>query len=151
MNKSVFFILLLFPVFLFSSNVDGNAFLDNNSDHSDIVIKFLPVSTSAEYIEGFTDSNGAFNISVVSGVYNISYEKSGYQTYVLNDQFISTNMTLPDVTLSSNPIVYVSGDVSGNWVSTITYVVNGNINIPNSQTLSIEENTEIKFQGYYSL
>lgn len=151
MKKYLLYLLLLFPFFMFSSNVDGNAFLDNESNHSGINIKFIPVSTSAEFSEGFTDLNGLFNISVISGVYDISYEKSGYQTYVLNQQFISSDVTLSDVTLSSNPIVYVSGDVSGNWVSTNTYVVNGNINIPSSQTLSIEENTEIKFQGYYSL
>jgi len=151
MNKNLLYLILIFPSFLFGSNINGYAFLDNNSNHNNINIKFIPVSGSAQFSEGLTDSNGLFNISVVSGVYNISYEKTGYQTYVLNQQFISSDITLADVTLSSNPLVYVSGDVSGTWVSTNTYIVNGNINIPVSQTLLIEENTEIKFQGYYSL
>lgn len=151
MKKLVALILLLLPIFIYCSNVNGNAFLDNDSDHSDIVIKFFPVSGSAVYSEGFTNSSGVFNISVVNGVYNISYEKSGYQTYVLNDQFISTDMTLPDVTLNSNLIVYVSGNVSGNWTSSNTYIVTGNITVPVGQTLTIEPNTEIKFDGYFSL
>jgi hypothetical protein len=59
--------------------------------------------------------------------------------------------TLADVTLNSNAIVIISGNVSGNWTNNNTYIVNGNIIVPSGQTLSIEQGTEIKFNGYYSL
>jgi len=151
MKKYLIYLLLLYPILAICSNVNGNAFLDNDSNHSGITIKFLPVSGSAEYAEGITDSNGIFNVSVISGVYIISYEKIGYQSYTIDNQFISDDITLSDVTLNSSTIVYVSGNVSGNWISSNTYIVTGDITVPEGEVLNIEPNTEIKFDGFYSL
>ncbi|MDN3494269.1 right-handed parallel beta-helix repeat-containing protein [Winogradskyella bathintestinalis] len=151
MKKILPLLLLLFSIFSYSSEINGNVFLDNTSDHSGIVIKFNPVSPSAVYIEGVSNSIGEYSITVVNGVYNISYEKDGYQTYTITNQLISTDDTLTSVTLNSNTAVNVSGNISGNWTNNNTYIVNGDITIPPSQTLNIEPGTEVRFDGYYSL
>jgi hypothetical protein len=151
MKKTLSILLLLFSICSYSSIINGSVFLDNTADHSDIIIKFNPVSPSAVYAEGASGTNGSYNITIVNGIYNISFEKNGYQTYTLNNQFISTNSTLANVTLNSNTAVSVSGNVSGNWTNTNTYIVNGDITIPIGETLTIEPGTKIKFNGYYSL
>jgi hypothetical protein len=151
MKKTLSILLLLFSICSYSSIINGSVFLDNTADHSDIIIKFNPVSPSAVYAEGASGTNGSYNITIVNGIYNITFEKNGYQTYTLNNQFISTNSTLANVTLNSNTAVSVSGNVSGNWTNTNTYIVNGDITIPIGETLTIEPGTKIKFNGYYSL
>lgn len=150
-KKLLILLLLLLSTLSYSSEINGSIFLDNTSDHSGIIIKFNPVSPSAVYTDGTSNANGLYNITVINGIYNISFEKNGYQTYTLNNQFISTNTTLANVTLNSNITVNVSGNVSGNWTNTNTYIVNGDITIPVGQTLNIEQGTKIKFNGYYSL
>jgi hypothetical protein len=151
MKKTLPILLLLFSTCSYSSIINGSVFLDNTADHSGIIIKFNPVSPSAVYAESTSGTNGSYNITIVNGIYNISFEKNGYQTYTLNNQFISTNSTLANVTLNSNAVVTVSGNVSGNWTNTNTYIVNGDITIPLGETLTIEPGTKIKFNGYYSL
>lgn len=151
MKKILSIFLLLFSIFSYASIINGSVFLDNTADHSGIIIKFNPVSPSAVYAEGTSGTNGSYNITIVNGIYNISFEKNGYQTYTLNNQFISTNSTLVNVTLNSNTAVPVTGNVSGNWTNTNTYIVNGDITIPLGETLTIEPGTKIKFNGYYSL
>ncbi|HEY6143572.1 MAG TPA: right-handed parallel beta-helix repeat-containing protein [Flavobacterium sp.] len=151
MKKKLLILLLLFSTLSYCSEITGSVFLNNTSDHSGIIIKFNPISPSAVYTEGTSNASGLYNITVNNGIYNISFEKNGYQTYTLNNQFISTNSTLSIVNLNSNTAVNVLGNVSGNWVKTNTYFVNGDITIPLGQTLTIEPGTEIKFNGYYSL
>lgn len=151
MKKTLSILLLLFSICGYSSIINGSVFLDNTADHSGIIIKFNPVSPSAVYAEGASTTNGSYNITIVNGIYNITFEKNGYQTYTLNNQFISTNSTLANVTLNSNTAVTVSGNISGNWTNTNTYIVNGDITIPLGETLTIEPGTKIKFNGYYSL
>lgn len=57
---------------------------------------------------------------------------------------------MQDITLSSSAIFEISGDVSGKWTKTNTYIINGNITIPTGQKLEVEPGTQIKFNGYYS-
>tara|TARA_B110000967_G_C18862919_1_gene551046 strand:- start:297 stop:1991 length:1695 start_codon:yes stop_codon:yes gene_type:complete len=151
MKKTLLILLLSFSVFSYSSEINGSVTLDNTSDNSGVIIKFNPISPSAVYADGTSDLNGLYNITVINGLYDISFEKNGYQTYTLNNQFISTDNTLTNVTLNSNEVINISGNVSGNWTNTNTYIVNGNTTIPKGQTLNIEQGTEIKFSGYYSL
>ncbi|QNK77751.1 right-handed parallel beta-helix repeat-containing protein [Winogradskyella sp. PAMC22761] len=151
MKHLLLLILTLITTHSYSSEINGNVYLDNTSDHSGIIIKFNPVSPSATYTEGISNSLGEYSFSIVNGVYNISYEKTGYQTYILNNQLISVDETLTDISLNSNNIVNVSGNISGSWTNDNTYFVIGDIIIPSGQTLNIEAGTEIKFDGYYSL
>ena len=149
--KHLLLFLMLYSTFGYASEINGIVFLDNTTDHGGVVIKFNPVSPSAVYVEGISNSNGEYNVTVVNGVYNISYEKTSYQIYTIADQLIYSDVTLNTVTLNSASAIIVSGNVSGNWSNNNTYIVNGDIFIPQNQTLIIEPGTEIRFNGYFSL
>jgi parallel beta-helix repeat protein len=133
-----------------ASVISGNVLLDNVTDYSGVKVKFNPVSASAVFIETTSLSNGSFSVNVVNGVYDIVYEKNGYQKYHLKNQFFSKDSLLLDITLSSSVVFEISGDVFGKWTKTNTYIVNDNITVPFGQKLEIEQGTQIKFNGYYS-
>ena len=147
----IFSIIILVTTTLFSATITGNAFLDNQSNHSGITITFNPISPTAVFHQVISNVDGSFNATVENGTYNITYQKDTYQTYELLDVFLNGSVTLGDITLSSTPVIDVIGNVSGVWESGNTYKVNGDITIPEGSTLTIEPNVEVKFNGYYSL
>jgi parallel beta-helix repeat protein len=151
MKKTLSILLLLFSICSYSSIINGSVFLDNTADHGGIIIKFNPVSPSAVYAEGTSGTNGSYNITIINGVYNISYEKTGYQSYTITNQLISADTALQNVTLNFGNSINVAGNISGNWTNNNIYFVDGNLIIPTGQTLSIEYGTKIKFNGYYSI
>jgi len=151
MKKKLLLLFILISSFTFAADVSGKVFLDNSTNFENCTITFTPVSPSAVFGQTTSQVNGDFTINIANGVYNIKYEKNGYQTYELLNYFINGTITLSDVTLSSNNLVLVNGNVDGLWKKGNTYRVTGNITIPSGQTLTIEEGVEIKFDGYYSL
>ncbi|WP_163408290.1 right-handed parallel beta-helix repeat-containing protein [Flavobacterium ajazii] len=151
MKKILLALFVLFSVYSFAADVSGKVLLDNSATFENCTITFTPVSPSAVLTQTTSLANGNFTITVPNGVYNIKYEKTGYQTYELLNYFINGTINLNDVTLSSNNLILVNGNVSGSWKKGNTYRVTGNITVPAGQTLTIEEGVEIKFDGYYSL
>ncbi|MCD9574387.1 right-handed parallel beta-helix repeat-containing protein [Flavobacterium soyae] len=151
MKKILLTLFILLSTYSFAADVSGKVFLDNTTNFENSTITFTPVSPSAVLAQTTSQIDGNFTAVVANGVYNIKYEKNGYQTYELLNYFISENIVLDDVTLSSNNLVLVNGNVSGLWTKGNTYRVTGNIIVPAGQTLTIEEGVEIKFDGYYSL
>lgn len=157
MKKNLLYLIFFLSTFANASVITGSVLLDNSSDHSGITIKFAPISPSAVYGGTTSNSDGTFNATIENGIYDVTFEKEGYQTYTLSDQFIAENTTLPSVVLNSNSIVNIGiiglfpTNVSGVWTSNNTYIVNGNIKVPSGATLTIEPGTLIKFSGYYSV
>ncbi|MFB9076800.1 right-handed parallel beta-helix repeat-containing protein [Flavobacterium procerum] len=151
MKKILLALFVLFSAYSFAADVSGKVLLDNSVTFENCTITFTPVSPSAIFTQTTSFANGNFTATVANGVYNIKYEKAGYQTYELLNYFINDTVILNDVTLSSNNLVLVNGNVSGSWKKGNTYRVTGNIIVPAGQTLTIEEGVEIKFDGYYSL
>lgn len=151
MKKILLALILLFSVSTFAADVTGQVFLDNAATFENCIITFTPVSPSAVLAQATSQSDGSFSANIANGVYNIKYEKNGYQIYELLNFFANGTVTLTDVTLSSNNLVLVNGNVSGSWTKGNTYRVTGNIVVPAGQTLTIEEGVEVKFDGYYSL
>jgi parallel beta-helix repeat protein len=151
MKKITLHIFLFLTSFIYAADVTGNVFLDNQTDFQNSTITFTPVSPSAVFGEVNTNSNGSFSTNLSNGVYNIKYHKDGYLTYELFDILINESMILNNVTLSSNNLVVVNGNVSGLWTKGNTYKVTGNITVPTGETLTIQEGVDIKFDGYYSL
>lgn len=151
MKKTLLLLLILISSKIFATDVSGNVYLDNTTDFSNCIITFTPVSPSAVLTQTTSQINGNFTADIANGVYNIKYEKTGYQTYELLNYFVSATVTLDNITLSSNNLVLVNGNVSGAWTKGNTYRVTGNIIVPAGQTLTIEEGVEVKFDGYYSL
>lgn len=152
MKKIIGFLSFIFVILSadgYSANVNGVALLDNSSNHADILVSFMAVSPSALTDSVFTDANGAFDIILQDGIYDIVYSKPGYQDFELPEQFMVNTITLDPVTLSSNGLEYLSGSVSGNWISGTTYIVVGDIFLEETDTLFISPGTEIKFDGFF--
>ena len=151
MKRKLLILFILISTYTFAADVTGNVFLDNTVNSENCTITFTPVSPSAILAEVTSQTNGSYSANIANGVYNIKYQKNGYLAYELLNIFINGTIKLDDVTLSSNNLVLVNGNVNGTWTKGNTYRVTGNIVVPAGQTLTIEEGVEIKFDGYYSL
>src|SRR5690242_20725987 len=120
-KKLLFIFLFLFSLKSFAITVQGIVLLSGASNHSGVTVSFVPKSPSAVAASTLSLSDGSYSKSIVSGVYDIKYSKDGYQEILIIDQFISSAVMLDQVTLSSKPVVHITGNVSGNWVNTNTY------------------------------
>ena len=57
--------------------LSGQVELESDTDYSDILIRFERYSPTIDTLEISTDYSGDFSISLVSGIYNIHFEKYG--------------------------------------------------------------------------
>lgn len=152
MIKKLLLLFVLFSYFnSYSSEVSGNAFLDDKSNFENIKITFSPVSPSAIFAETYSDLSGYFKVQLANGIYNVVYSKEGYQTYQIDNVFVGSDLIIDNYTMSSKTLVAISGYVEGNWTKKNTYKIVGNITVDFNKVLNIEEGTEIKFEGKYSL
>ncbi len=134
-----------------ASNVTGNAYLDNLSVHEGILIEFIPDSPSSVYSSGNSNPDGSFQVTVENGIYDVIYSRSGYQTVTLENVFISTDLILQDITLSSKPVKSISGQISGLLYQDTVYSVTGNLTIPSGYTLEIQPGTVVEFIDFCRL
>lgn len=151
------FILLLVGCFIsvqLSAQLNGTAFLSGQTNHSGIKIKFLSNGGTAVTDSTTTNSTGNFSINITGGSYKIIYSKSGYLDINYNGgvaTILTNTVSLSSQTLSLGNQVFVSGNVNGSWTNNNTYIVNGDLIIPNGQTLTIQQGTNIRFNGTYSI
>ncbi|MBC8193793.1 MAG: right-handed parallel beta-helix repeat-containing protein, partial [FCB group bacterium] len=131
--------------------VRGMAYLENQSDHSGTKVYFEKTSPSAVTDSVYTDTDGYYDVVLVTGIYNAHFTQDGYQPQLLGHQFFSGNAYLDTLTLVPGGVVSLSGNVSGIFTSNNLYFVDGNITIPDGDTLIIEAGTQILFRGNYSL
>jgi hypothetical protein len=134
-----------------SAQLSGTAFLSGQTNHSNIKVKFTAQSGLAVTDSAFTTAAGNYSINIVSGIYVISFSSQGYIPATYNNAaatLLTNTVTLPAATLTPGNQVIVSGNVSGNWTNNNTYLVNGDITIPNGSVLTIQAGTSVKFNGY---
>ncbi len=134
--------------------LSGTAFLENQTNHSNIRVKFDAQSGTAVTDSCYTDASGNYNISISPGIYIITFRKAGYVDvfYNSNATTLLTNTTvLSGVTLSAGNPVFVYGNVSGTWSGSNTYVVMQDLNIAAGNTLTIPAGAKIIFNGYSSI
>ena len=132
----------------------GYAFLSGQTNHSGITAKFIAQGGTAVTDSTTTTPTGSYSINIVGGVYKVSFSKAGYITSNYNNgatTLLTNTVVLANDTLLPGNQVFVSGNVSGNWINTNTYIVNGNIIIPTGDTLTIQPGTNIRFNGNYSV
>lgn len=122
--------------------IEGNAFLEGTSDHSNIAITFNRTAPTPLSYMVFTDTAGYFSDTIEEGIYDITYEKNGYTTITTNDNSIYSATVLSDTTLELQGL---SGDIAGT-LSAGTYKVSGDITVPEGYTLTIEPGTILKFK-----
>jgi len=98
-------IIILLTAILFISTtlsaitVDGNAYLENQTNHDSIKVLFERTAPSSLTDSTYTDSDGYYSIDIETGFYDITYSKDGYNSEFLYNQSIFADITLPDVTL----------------------------------------------------
>jgi len=131
--------------------VRGVAYLENQSDHSSTKVYFEKTSPSAVTDSVYTNSDGYYDIVLVTGIYNAHFTQDGYQPQLLGHQFFSDNAYLDTLTLVPGGVVSLSGNVNGTLTSNNLYFVDGDITIPNGDTLTIEAGTQVLFRGNFSL
>lgn len=150
--KLLLCLVLLFAVRFVSLaqvTVNGSVNLEGQLNHANVKVKFIAESPSAVTDSVYTNALGEYSHQLVSGVYTIQYEKSGYQTYpafpdlsIIEDfdaglsQLYSLGQTVP------------AGGVKGVWSGIVT--VSGNITVANGDTLLVEKGTKVRFLGGYS-
>jgi hypothetical protein len=136
-------LLILFKVAVSQTiTVDGYAFLEFQEFHDSINVKFERLAPSYLIDSTYTDTNGYYSIEIEPGVYKPSFSKSGYLGIGYIDTPCYQNITLIDQTLVKAGL---SGELKGQ-LSSDTYVVDGNIFVPDNETLTIEAGTILKFK-----
>jgi hypothetical protein len=136
------------------SQLNGNAFLSGQTNHLGIKIKFISTGGTAVTDSTFTSSSGSYSINITGGVYTVVFSKAGYMDFNYNggaSVVLTNTIALSNSTLTAGSQINVNGNISGNWMNTNTYIVTGNITVPSGQTLTIQQGTNIKFNGYYSI
>lgn len=139
-NLMLFFLVVTIGI-LGAVAVDGNLFLENQTDHSGAHVKFeRTVPSSLQEIVS-TDAEGYYTADLEGGIYDVTFYKIGYVSSSLTDQTLYSDITLSDVTIIDEGL---SGTLTGILEAGI-YTVGGDIIIPNGQTLTIEAGTTLKF------
>ena len=154
MKKYILLANLLLICIFAKAQVTGTAFLEGQTDHSGIKVKFIANSPTAKTDSTTTNSNGSYSIVLQGGVYKVEFSKTGYQKIAYNNNTaltISATQSLNIVTLPSGNFVDVSGTVSGIWTKGTTYIVKGDLLVPTGQTLTIQPGVIVRFDGEYTL
>lgn len=132
------------------TTVLGYAFLEGQSNHANIMVKFHPISPSAVLDSTYTNALGYFETTVVPGTYDVSYEKINYQTYYREENFsIIADHDFGESTILQLGTTDINGNVSGIWDG--IYTITGDITIPNGDSLTILSGSEIRFLGNYNI
>ena len=129
------------------TTVKGEVFLEGQSNHANVKVKFIPMSPSAVLDSTYTDALGYFETTINPGIYEVTYEKVNFQSYVRETNFsIIDDHDFGQSTLLQMGTT-ISGNVSGTWNG--LYTIDGNITVPNGDTLIVEAGSEIRFLGNY--
>jgi hypothetical protein len=152
MKNLIFLFLLSMANHFAYGEVTGQAFLEGQTDHSGIKVKFIPNSPTAVLDSTYTIADGSYSLLLQPGVYIVTFSKPGYQTLLYengNPVVITVNTTLTNVTLLQGSIIYLSGNINGILTPENIYIVTANINVLNNESLIIEAGTIIKIESGY--
>ncbi len=97
-------LLFIGLVFLFvSSNyaitTDGNAYLENQTDHSGIEVFLERIAPSSLIYTVYTNTNGDYTAEIETGLYEITFSKYDYFDTILSGQSLYTNTTFTSITM----------------------------------------------------
>jgi hypothetical protein len=154
MKNLIFLFLLSLASHFANGEVTGHAFLEGQTDHSGIKVKFSPYSPTAVLDSTYTIADGSYNILLQAGVYFVTLSKPGYQTFLYNDGnpvVITINSILESVTLLQGNLIYLSGNINDTLFPENTYIVVADVNVQPCNTLVIEPGTTINFESDLSM
>lgn len=121
--------------------VEGTALLENQTNHSQILIMMERIAPTSLTYFVITDSAGYYYETVEGGIYDITYSKEGYITETTTDVPIYSNTILPDIMLEMEGL---SGMLSG-VLQPGEYYISGDIEVPVDDTLIIKPGVKLLF------
>jgi len=121
--------------------IEGNVFLENQTNHSGVAITFNRIAPTSLTYTFYSNESGAFSNVIEDGIYNVIYEKDGYISVSTNDNYFYSNTQLNDVILLSNGLY---GNLSG-ILPKGTYKISSDLIVPAGTTLTIEPGTNLHF------
>ena len=146
--KKLLFVFAAVMILAFTANaviVDGYCYLENQTNHEGTKVLFQADSPGAVTDSTYTDYSGYYQIDLAMGAYDVFFNHQGYWDEEILDQLFFSNTTLPEVTLTQEPIgIEISGEQSGILVDT-TYFVIGDIYVSNGDSLTIEAGATLIF------
>ena len=128
------------------TSLQGYVFLQGQSNHSNIKVRFEPESPSAVLDSVYTNALGYFEFVINPGIYTVRYQKTGFQEYVIN-----TGLSLIDdydfgvSTITALGNDGISGNISGIWDG--LYTITGNVTIQAGDSLFILPGSNIQFDA----
>ena len=126
--------------------VDGSVLLEDSEDHSGTEVAFYSIINPGEAAAStLSDSMGNYSLDVEPGFYLIKWEKYGYLPQELGDFTLNSDTTLNQVMMQPGFVQEVCGEVSGTWSSGFVYHVTCDIEVPDGETLTIEEGVTVRF------
>jgi len=145
--KYALVLLALWITSSFAANyvVSGYAYLENQTDHSGIKVRFYNLPSMEPEDSTVTQASGYYSIAISPGYYLVEWTKSGYVPWELGGFALAENTVLDPVILIAGQVQQVSGTVSGNWTTGFVYYVMGDITIPSEGTLTIDAGVRVKF------
>ena len=91
---------ILSPTLVYGEvKIDGYTYLENQTIHDGIQVKFERTAPSSLLYTVNTVTDGYYSIQLDDGIYKITYSKDGYYEEALTDQLLYSNTTLPNITL----------------------------------------------------
>ncbi|NJM14150.1 MAG: hypothetical protein HC896_01075 [Bacteroidales bacterium] len=131
-------------------SVTGYAFLEGQSNHANIKVRFIPESPSATLDSTYTNALGYFEHMVNEGEYTIQYEKDGYQNFRRwENTLILENFDAGTATVMYLGTIVSSSTVSGVWDGIVS--INNDITILQADSLVIAAGSKIRFLGNYNI
>ena len=119
------------------------------SDYSGVKVLFEKVSPAAISDSLVTQEDGAVDIILQTGIYNVHFSRDGYQPQLQGNVFFSDNVDLGTIDMEVGGSLVISGDISGILLNTNVHFVDGDINVLEGDSLLIQPGTLIKFRGNY--
>ena len=148
---SVIGMLLCINAYAVNYSVSGYAYLENQTDHSGVKVKFYNLPSMEPEDSTTSQANGSYSINVSPGYYLVEWTKTGYVPWELGGFALAENTVLDPVYMLAGQVQEVSGNVSGTWTAGFVYYVMDNITVPIGQTLTIDSGVRVKFTKGTSL
>lgn len=122
--------------------VDGNAYLQEQTNHDSIKVVFNRVAPSALSDSTYTNSVGHYSMVIPTGTYNIMFSKRTYVPVTQSNVPLYNSTTQQDTMLEAHGLI---GVLSGN-LPVANYVVYGDISVAQNSSLTINPGTKFRFK-----
>ncbi len=128
--------------------ITGNVTLQGGSGNVE------DVEITAGSVTANPSSNGDYSIELDVGTYNVTAYLTGYdeetvENILVEDGIITENIDFTLEEIGSGTQI-PGGSISGTWNNEGSpYFINGEVTIPNGETLIIEPDVTVNFQGHY--